>query len=202
MLSQTQWKQHPSDEVVESYTLGRLNGNQSIALEEHLFTCEQCQTRLTEADQCILALSDAAREIFREPASRERRSFWPVWVAAYAAFALALFLPWQANRAITLHEVELKDARGPAALRSIAQAPLGERMALNLDVTEVASSPSYRLELVNGSGQRAWSGLVKAHRNRIRVEPNVSLPAGIYWAHLYLPADPPSLLREYGLEIR
>ena len=202
MLSQTQSKQHPSDEVVECYALGNLNGNQSANFEEHLIICEQCQARLTEADHYIVAIRDAAAAILREPCATEhKKGFWLMWAAASAAFALAMLLPWQANRVGPLHEVELVVARG-AASQSVATASRGERLALNLDLTEVSSAPAYRLELVNGAGESAWSGVIKPQRNRIRVEPNVKLPAGLYWVDLYLPSKPPSLLREYGLEVR
>jgi anti-sigma factor ChrR (cupin superfamily) len=57
-------KNHPSEETIELYALGRLAEKLVPPLEEHLLVCERCQDALREEDsffQSIMALSKCKR---------------------------------------------------------------------------------------------------------------------------------------------
>ncbi len=41
---------HPSEEVIEFYSMGKLKGPVLQAFEEHLFICPKCQQRVTGMD--------------------------------------------------------------------------------------------------------------------------------------------------------
>jgi len=82
-------------ENAELYALGMLDASETRALEEHVRICSECERRLGEAEETVLALERGTREV---PLTRdERMSFatprasrLPLWAAIVAAFALGL----------------------------------------------------------------------------------------------------------------
>ena len=58
-MSQTN---HIDHEVLDSYSLGRLEKDKIAGVEEHLLTCELCQEELTVTDEFIAALRRAAKD--------------------------------------------------------------------------------------------------------------------------------------------
>lgn len=204
MQSQSQSDQHLSEEALEIYSAGSMPEEECTSLEEHLLTCPHCQTRLTETDDYLRATRAAAsdlRRATRRPSkdTRERR-LWPLAAAGLVACAVAIVLPWRSNQLQHVRDIDLTVERG-AGQRSVIQAPVGQRLALNLDLTEVQHAQEYRLEVVNASGAQVWAGLVKKSGSRLRAELPVTLAQGIYWVRLYIPTPAPLLLREYGLQV-
>jgi hypothetical protein len=68
---------------------------------------------------------------------------------------------------------------------------------LHPDLTGLAEDSSYRLEIVDQTGQTVRQGKLTRAQNGIQVR---GLGAGLYFVRVYLPAG--ELLREYGLRIR
>lgn len=204
MKSQPQSGQHLSEDAFEAYSLGRLQEPECGQFEEHLLVCALCQNRLTEIDQFSLSLRTAAVELRQEtrqrrPVRAERRR-WPILVAGLITFAVAIALPWRSNRREHVREVDLSVERG-AGTRRVIQAHAAERLALNLDLTEVRHAAEYRLEVVNAAGVTVWAGIVKSRGSHLRTELPVALTQGIYWVRLYISSPAPFLLREYGLQV-
>jgi hypothetical protein len=54
---------HPPEELLELYSLGMASQAELTALEEHLLTCSDCQTRLEDAEAFIVAIRFALREL-------------------------------------------------------------------------------------------------------------------------------------------
>jgi hypothetical protein len=55
------FEQHPSDDAIELYALGRLPAESVIPLEGHLLVCEQCQDALQKEDAFAQALLGALK---------------------------------------------------------------------------------------------------------------------------------------------
>jgi hypothetical protein len=92
--------------------------------------------------------------------------------------------------------VNLRAVRGSAGE---SKAPPLRPLQLNLDLTGVAASPSYRLEMVDQLGNSIWHGTVIASDSKA----SASIPPekrGAYFVRLYLPSG--EILREFGLEVR
>ena len=76
-------------------------------------------------------------------------------------------------------------------------APAGRELMLHPDLTGLAESSSYRLEIVDQTGRAVRQGTLG------RTQAGVAVPglgAGQYFVRVYLPAG--ELLREYGLQIQ
>ena len=86
--------------AVDKYLMNELTGAERHDFEEHLFECTVC-FNLVERDALIV---DNLKEVLREPAPEEKRSFssvfnqWMrpfVFVPSFAALALAMFTGYQ-----------------------------------------------------------------------------------------------------------
>ena len=51
---------HPSEEVIEFYSMGKLKGSALQAFEEHLFICPKCRRRVTRMDFFLSMLRAAS----------------------------------------------------------------------------------------------------------------------------------------------
>jgi hypothetical protein len=52
---------HPSDDLLERYSMGRLTRVEKDLLEEHLMICEECRKRRVLMDFDVAALREALR---------------------------------------------------------------------------------------------------------------------------------------------
>lgn len=50
--------EHPEEDLLEHYALGKLSGDELGRVEEHLLVCETCRDRLTELDADISAIRE------------------------------------------------------------------------------------------------------------------------------------------------
>jgi anti-sigma factor RsiW len=50
---------HATDDILELYSLGRLEEPEVSQLEEHLLICEKCQNRVEHEDECVETLRSA-----------------------------------------------------------------------------------------------------------------------------------------------
>lgn len=58
--------EHPSEEDIEQYSLGRLIEPAVSLLETHLLVCERCRSRVSEEDAYVQAMRSALRELANE----------------------------------------------------------------------------------------------------------------------------------------
>ena len=195
--------QHVGEADLESYSMHALSREASARVEEHLLICETCRGRLVEADEYVAAMKDAARDLplqERAPEPSRWQWRWPRLVPAFAvvgAIAIAVAaLPLTRRATPAPFAVSLQTMRGP---QTQAQAPSRRPLALQLDLTGLAASPSYRIEMVDQSGNRVWRGAIASPA----ASASVTVPPqkrGLYFVRVALPSG--ETLREYGLVIR
>ncbi len=135
------------------------------------------------------------------------RKFWlpggaPIWAAAAAAIVLAavpfgmLIRNRQSSEAPQV--VDLRALRGQIGE---ARVPSGRPLLLNLDISGLPRSASYRIEMVDQFGQTIWQRAAApsgATGSEIRTNSQAPRP-GRYFVRVYSPPD--ELLMEYVLRV-
>jgi hypothetical protein len=190
---------HVDAEDLERYSMGASPREATDRIEEHLLTCDVCQNRLRETDAYLFAMRTSSEQLRREEKSAERREWRiPTWFPVLATVACGIVLVVAAPRFTrspgTAVAVSLTAWRSDGAGNS---APSGRELVLHPDLTGLAEDSSYRLEIVNQTGQTVRQGKLTRAQNGIQIH---GLGAGLYFVRVYLPAG--ELLREYGLRIR
>ncbi len=128
-------------------------------IEEHLLICETCRERLEEADVYTAAMRGAAQSLRMDVPSRARqpaRPWFPLWGDAVAVglalLVVALALgPWRGAKRSVAEPVAVllettRDSRTQIA-------PESRPLLLTADLTQLASYPAYRLEVVDAAGR-------------------------------------------------
>ena len=204
-------KLHPSNDVLERYSLGHLSGNELEGVEEHLFVCEHCQDELTLVDSYIQDLKEACRAAGRQ--AEPERASWrerfsrlftipkPVIACACAALVLAIVAPLAKHQpaAGTPTTVQIDTYRG-AENGGAAQATAKRSLRLRFNASTLPASASYRAEVVNASGSQLWTGPATRDNVALVADVNHSLDAGVYWVRLYDAGH--NLVRESALELK
>ena len=197
-------KDHPSEDLLEQYALGRLAEAQAAPLEEHLLLCSQCQTGLTQADDYVQLMKHAMseREAGEEQPKRKRWVFWtsrPAWVAAVAAACVmgVVYLGRvPAGPAATVLLNSLRGGRGEGSAAN--HAPSGKPLRLEVSAADLPVAEPYRLEVVEQSGRQVWTGVARRDGGKVRAEVHAGLAKGLYWVRIYTPSD---LLNEFELRV-
>ncbi len=198
---------HLSEEKVESYPMGRLAEPETDRIEEHLLLCAECQAQVQQMDEFLKSMKAGANAMRNAPPSlldrvRAFLSFHPgsVWAGASvmvtAAALLFVFLP-QGN--ITPQLLSLSTVRGSES--TVAHAKANTPINLQLDVTELAVSPVYTVELVNSAGEVLRNFTNEPNSTKLTVAVKDRLPSGQYWVRLYGNSLKTELLREYSLKV-
>ncbi len=198
---------HPTNEVLELYSFGRLSGAELDRTENHLFVCEQCQEELGSVDCSIREIKEACERLTRQPTPARvgllTRMFSlpakPVFAGAFAAVALAIIVPVSIYRSGSVEPavVHLDSLRGPegGALRAPAKRPLH----LQLSMPEGETQSKFRAEIVNQSGSTVWTGFPIRADGNMTMDVDKSLGEGLYWVRLF---DQDAPVREFGLELK
>jgi len=202
---------HPSEDEIENYALGRLEGPDLEGFESHVLICAQCQDQVAETDDFVAGVKQAAATLQREDPIpiRSRPNSWrfpafdwfskPVWVGAMAAAALAVAIWIPRDRpASPATEVFLQTVRGPDA--GSARVPAGRPFILKVDMRGLPARTDYRLEIVTASGSVIWQRDIARQGESASVPVPRSLPANLYWVRLSGAGG--TLLREFSLESR
>ncbi len=195
---------HLDDADLEQYSMGKLPEVRLVPFEEHLLACEACQDRLLETEAFVNAVRSVSPKLRAAGSSPRRSRFWPrpTWVAAFAMglVLLALGRIWLvAPRAsLDFAAVVLQSSRGIEGL-AVAKAPAGKPLALTIDLTELPTLPSYRLEIVNSGGKPVWQAPAGARDGKVTQRLPHGLNTGQYYVRLYTAGG--QLLREFGLRI-
>jgi len=141
------------EEIIEKYLSNELSGEEALEFEEHLLTCAQCRTELTQKSQLLDSMEKyAAKSAFQSRATKDkdRRKpgplFWYALAAAGVALVIGLFLfPFQninspsADKAIVGTESDSLDSAGST----------GDQVALHTDTAEVELPGRQRRRIAN-----------------------------------------------------
>lgn len=193
---------HIDEEEIERYSMGAMPEADSSRLEEHLLTCESCQTLLTETDRYVSTMQFASAKKRRE--TQKSKSFWagfstlaPTFATGAVLLVLAVAGLRMANRttASPAFPLNLVATRGNGIE---ARAPAGRALTLQLELAGLRSEPFFRLEVVDRLGKRVWQGdAVPTNATAAASVPQMA--RGIYYVRAYSPSG--ELLREFGLEV-
>jgi hypothetical protein len=189
---------HLDAEHLERYSLGTSALEDGALLEEHLLACEECQDRLLKTDEYVLAMQMASKQRRRDEKTAMGRQWrFPAWFPALAAAACCLLLVVVTLRFVhspgPVVAVSLTALRGNGAG---SNAPAGRDLVLRPDLTGLAETSSYRLEIVDQTGRPVQRGTLARGQDGFKIP---GLRAGLYFVRVYREGD---LLREYGLEIQ
>lgn len=203
---------HPTEELLEEYSFGRICEPALGPLEEHLLDCTLCQSRLLVIDEytALMKAGIAALERDRQAAfGRSPRFALPgipgvnvLRAAAVMVVLASATIAWRMqppsavdSQAATVKLMALRGGEGDGA----ARAPSGRPLDLVIDRTDLPDSLSYRLEVISSSGRQMWSGAVQIADRSISAHLTNPLRPGGYWVRLYSSGD--QLRREFGLRI-
>src|ERR1035438_7941822 len=77
---------HVDAEALEQYSMGTSSAEMTTLIEEHLLTCGECQERLRETDDYLLAMRTASEQLQRDARGTKERGWRiPAWFTALAA---------------------------------------------------------------------------------------------------------------------
>ena len=200
---------HPSHDLLEEYVFGRLAEPETVILEEHLLICTRCQHSLDEVDQFIAAMKIAAAE-------SPRRRLWSfpdratpaklgyrIWGIAFAGACLVIAAvswpspgPPGAPVPVTLSSFRGSELAGGGRGTIV---PARHPLDLTINAPDIAEGEDCRVEVVDRSGVRVWSGQGYAREDKVAVRISAKLGAGMYWVRLYGRSG--ELTHEYGLRV-
>ena len=206
---------HLDEQVLEEYWFDRLPESSTSAVEEHLLVCPTCQSNLQSLEEYILLMKLATADVAVPRSSGPQPSGgpvgeqvragmgWPgfaprtVWVSVVGLLSAVAVVTFRNEATPTASAVPLVAVR--SGEEGMPHAPAGRPLDLSIDVTDLATSDTYRLEVVNKSGQRIWERMTPASNGKLSALLPKSLKAGVYWVRLYSP--PGVLIREFGLRL-
>ncbi len=197
---------HLTEETIENYTMGRLAESDLALVEEHLLLCDSCQDQVQKMDDFVKAVRGAAKLAKDDPPTAWDRfrgylTFHPgsVWAGVSALAAAVVIFTFLPPGSSTPQNLALSTVRGSdgSAPHAKANTPIN----LQLDVSEVAASPLYTIELVDSSGGIIGNYTNEPKASKLNVAVAQKLPSGQYWIRLYGDSLKTDLLREYGLKV-
>jgi anti-sigma factor RsiW len=200
---------HPSEDELEEFVFGRLDGAALDDLEEHLLICEACRRRLTETENFVASTRAAARKMLGAPPPTPKpRRFSAPALALAGVLGISLLVAY-----FTI----LPRFRSPQTVTLVAersgtpgQASSGRPLDLRLDAEGLGSAPGAGgsevrwLEIVNSQGARLHSAAVTATQGLV-VYRSPALPRGQTWIRLYAQPSPSAQtppLREFNLIVQ
>ena len=199
---------HPTEDLLEEYSFGRVLEPALAPLEEHLLDCALCQERLLAVDEYTALMKAGIAAIEREGAAPKASPRFAihgtpvVFAAAVMLVLIGVTIGWRLQpsaavasaSAMTVPLTALRGGDGDG----LARAPFGRPLDLTVDRTELPEASTYRLEVVSSSGQRLWSGAAQVEPQSLSARVTARLAPGTYWVRLYADGR---LRREFGLRV-
>jgi hypothetical protein len=202
---------HPTEDLLEEYSFGRISEPALGPLEEHLLMCSQCTSQLAAIDEyrALMKSGIAAfeRERARAFAASPRFAFpkFPgtlnMLLAAAILVIFACAIAWRMYRpaaevaeATTVRLIALRGGEPDGS----AHARSGRRLQLVTNRMDLPPSLFYRLEIFSSSGRRIWNGITRVAGQDVSADVDARFSSGVYWVRLYSGDKP---LREFGLHI-
>jgi len=200
---------HPTEDLLEEYSFGRVLEPALAPLEEHLLDCTLCQARLLAVDEytALMKAGLAAMERERESTNPSRRFAIPrvpgfpvVLTAAVMLVLVGVTIGWRLqprSGSGSATAVKLTALRGGDG-EGVAHAPFGRPLELTVDRTDLPPELMYRLEVVSSTGRALWSGAAQIAAQTLSARVTTRLAPGAYWVRLY---SGDQLRREFGLRV-
>lgn len=199
---------HAGDDLLETYSMGRLAGLELEEFEEHLLVCPRCQEHLAATDAYVHSIRNAALEFVQQSAQAglgRPRLFAPNILKPLGMAAMCLFLvtvlQWRLQHRSTAPPALVQLAARRGSVIASNATPAGKPFILALDLTDLQPLSSYRLEIVEAAaGRQVFQSAAPGANNQLRATVAKGLPGGDYYVRLYAPGA--DLLREYALQVR
>ena len=194
---------HPEEDHLERYIMKTCADQETEAIEKHLLNCEQCNSRLYEAEEWVALLKSAVplgpSVPKRAPWRAAIQQFFarPAVLAGCAAMGVAMCTVLLRDPAVQEEQVDLHATRG-APVQTVAQADSKHRILLKVD-TEGLSGPMQVL-IVDSSGSPVWSHPAIGANPEMKIDRR--LTPGLYWVRVNSAEGDHSTLREFGLTVR
>jgi hypothetical protein len=203
---------HPTEDLLEEYSFGRVLEPALAPLEEHLLDCTLCQNRLLAVDEytALMKAGIAAMERERAGGSPSPGFAFPkmpgfpvVLTAAVMLVLVGVTIGWRlqpssaATSSSTATAVKLTALRGGDG-DGVAHVPFGRPLELTVDRTDLPAALAYRLEVVSSTGRPLWSGAAQIAPQNLSARVATRLAPGAYWVRLY---SGDQLRREFGLRV-
>jgi hypothetical protein len=175
------------EEILDRYAMGTLSDDLLPSVEEHLLTCERCQSRLMETDQFMRVFRTAATEVEVRPAGfwksvlLARRARWAAAGVALASLLVVLTLIFPRKSTLPAAIVQMQSFRGAEASASVAA---GKPSVLAFDLGSQSTSKSFRVEILNVVGAEVLSADADMTGGRASVAVK-GLTRGSYWVRVY-----------------
>ena len=200
---------HASDELLEQYSMDRLDERTSQEFEEHLLICAGCQDNLayTEAyRKCMQRAALGLRQVSPQAWYPVKKSFGglfrlpkPVWAMATLALVIAAGSRWpSSHHSVAQPALVLLQSNRGADSPLNSSTPIAKPFTLLLDLTDLPPLSQYRLEIVDATGRAVFGSSAAPENNKLSATIAKGLPGGMYYVRVY----GQELLREYGLEAR
>lgn len=190
------FQSHPTPEMLEEYSFGRLSPSDIEALEQHLLLCDACLKLVEETGQYIRLMKTELARSALSPL-RNRLAIWGS-AAGLAATVAVLFFSAPPRASLQPQTVTLVSFRGDAAW-SAPRVHARQPLDLALEAVDRAEAPEYRVEVLSTEGEPAWTGVAKVRDGRLHASVPDTLARGTYWVRLYGPDS--RQIYEYGLEV-
>jgi hypothetical protein len=187
---------HIDEDVLDRYASGSLRPELLAAIEEHLLTCPDCQTRLIAVDEFIGLFRAAATQPDARPQPAWQRLFNARWIGAAAVVAAVLalvFVEFPRPRMMPA-TVFMQSLRGPEAVAAVTA---GKPVRLVFDLTPTGAVRDYEVQIVDLLGTQVLAIPVEFNNGQLSVL-IPKLGVGSYWARIYRRANS-ELIAEYGL---
>jgi anti-sigma factor RsiW len=198
-------EEHPTEDHLEQYAMGRLAEGDEALFEEHMLVCENCRVKLERIDEFIRAFRAVHAQ--KTMAAQTERNPWfsrlslthPMPLAAAlgaACLALVLLVPRRDGGEV--QPVSLVATR-TAGDRTAAIRP--GKAELKLDVTALPAGARFRVQIADARGTQLWSRVLSSTSNQLLVKPDLAFRSGNHWVRVYA-LDSGSLVSEFGLRVR
>lgn len=193
---------HIEENLLEQYAMGGLPEPPRAAVDEHLLSCPDCQSRLVQLDAFLAAFRPAVLQMQKQPvAARQQFRRFPrvAWVGSAAALAacLLLLILRPGIRPTAPAVIQMQALRGP---ESAVRLTAGQSAVLVFEVSGQARPVKYEIEIVDRSGKAISTFEAEAKGETLSV-PVRKLESGSYWVRVYRDQPEKRLFEEYALRV-
>jgi hypothetical protein len=193
---------HLNDNVLERYAMRGLSEAEAEVVEDHLCLCLQCQDRLDATAAFIDGLRAALTKSPARDSGWKRLLTWvqegwglPMWAGMGAAAAGLIIMTAVATRPVKLGAptmVTLEATRG-------ASTAVHGTGPFDFELFMPEPAQSYRVELLDGDGQKRWEGSVPGKDGKLHVIVNRKIAVGQYYLHVTEPKT--GLQHDYAVRV-